>query len=111
MIKLLLPRICLIITHIVNASFETGIFPDRWKKAIIKPIPKIDIPMSPSDFRPISLLPVLSKIIEKLVNIQRVYNSYWVHNAFYARNYLNNSFQIFTIFPNSKKSGSREIRK
>ena len=58
------------LVHIVNISFETGIFPERWKKAIIKPIPKIPIPLTPSDFRPISLLCTLSKIIEKVVNIQ-----------------------------------------
>ena len=54
------------ITHIINASFKHNKFPDRWKHAIIKPIPKNDNPASPSDFRPISLLPAISKIIEKI---------------------------------------------
>ena len=71
-IKLILDRICGILAHIINASFEQEIFPDRWKKAIIKPIPKVNIPLSANDFRPISLLPTLSKIIEKIVNIQIV---------------------------------------
>ena len=39
----------------------------------IKPIPKVTIPISASDYRPISLLPALSKIIEKLANKQIVY--------------------------------------
>jgi hypothetical protein len=71
-IKSLLPRISTILVHIVNVSFEHGIFPENWKKAVITPIPKVSIPLSPSDFRPISLLPSLSKIIEKLANIQIV---------------------------------------
>ena len=69
-IKLLAPRICTVLVNIINTSFQTGIFPDRWKKAVIKPIPKLPIPLNASDFRPISLLPTLSKIIEKLANIQ-----------------------------------------
>lgn len=71
-IKLLINRISGILTHIINVSFERSTFPDRWKKAIIKPIPKILCPLKASDFRPISLLPALSKIIEKLSNIQMV---------------------------------------
>ena len=54
------------ITHIINVSFKHNTFPDRWKQAIIKPIPKNDNPSSPTDFRPISLLPAISKIIEKI---------------------------------------------
>ena len=54
------------ITHIVNCSFKYNRFPDRWKHAIIKAIPKNDNPEAPSDFRPISLLPAISKIIEKI---------------------------------------------
>lgn len=65
-IKLSIDYIAPIITHIVNASFKHNKFPDRWKHAIIKPIPKNDNPTCPTDFRPISLLPAISKIIEKL---------------------------------------------
>ena len=72
-VKSLIHRISDVLAHIVNVSFETGIFPDRWKKAIIKPIPKVTVPILPSEYRPISLLPALSKIIEKLANRQIVY--------------------------------------
>ena len=65
-LKLLIHRISSIITHIINISFEHNIFPERWKAAIIKPIPKISFPLKESDFRPISLLCTLSKIIGKL---------------------------------------------
>ena len=69
-LKLLINRISGVLTHIINISFEHSTFPDRWKKAIIKPIPKILCPLKASDFRPISLLPTLSKIIEKVANVQ-----------------------------------------
>ena len=65
-LKLFIDRIGLVLTHIINLSFELNIFPDRWKLAIIKPISKILFPFKESDFRPISLLCALSKIIEKL---------------------------------------------
>ena len=63
-------RVSVVLTHIINLSLETGIFPDRWKLALIKPIPKIAFPLKESDFRPISLLCTLSKIIGRLVNRQ-----------------------------------------
>ena len=71
-ILLFLPRISTLLTHIVNMSFELNTFPERWKKALITPIPKCDIPLLESDFRPISLLPTFSKILEKAANIQIV---------------------------------------
>ena len=71
-INLFLPRILSILTHIINISFEKNRFPERWKKAIITPIPKCDIPLQESDFRPISGLPTLSKILEKAANVQIV---------------------------------------
>ena len=58
------------ITDIINLSFQTGTYPERWKQAIVIPIPKVDIPLSPADYRPISLLSVSSKIIGKLASKQ-----------------------------------------
>ena len=69
-LKLFIDRVSVVLTHIINISFETKTFPDKWKLALIKPIPKIPFPLKESDFRPISLLCTLSKIIEKLVNKQ-----------------------------------------
>ena len=53
-------------------SFESNTFPERWKKALITPIPKCEVPLVESDFRPISLLPTFSKILEKAANVQIV---------------------------------------
>ena len=54
--------------HIINISIDTSSFPQTWKTARISPIPKTDSPVSQKDYRPISILPVLSKIFERLSN-------------------------------------------
>ena len=59
-------------TDIINASLKFNKFPDRWKKALVKPLPKIVNATVSSDYRPISLLPAFSKILEKLVAKQMV---------------------------------------
>ena len=66
-IKLSITATARIFAEIVNASLKSGYFPSRWKKARIKPIPKITDPIIATDFRPISLLIAFSKIIEKIV--------------------------------------------
>ncbi|XP_026683321.1 uncharacterized protein LOC113469656 [Diaphorina citri] len=44
-----------VILHIFNTSVQTKTFPEIWKKALIRPIPKTKNPSSASDYRPISL--------------------------------------------------------
>ena len=53
------------ITSIINASFVSGTFPRVWKMAEITPIPKGGDHEKPDNNRPISLLPILSKVCEK----------------------------------------------
>lgn len=62
----LLPQVC----HIIHSCLEAGIFPDSWKEAVVQPIPKVKQPASLADLRPISLLPVLSKILERIIHKQ-----------------------------------------
>jgi len=52
---------------IINTSIATKLFPDVWKTSIIKPLYKSGDPSSPINYRPISLLPVFSKILEKFI--------------------------------------------
>lgn len=70
MIKLTLPHSLEAITAIINTSLQTGTFPESWKVTIIRPIPKKTNIESVNDLRPIGLIPVLSKILEKVVNAQ-----------------------------------------
>ena len=55
------------IAKIVNSSFHNGIFPDILKLARVVPIFKSGDSCSVSNYRPISILPVLSKIFERCV--------------------------------------------
>lgn len=56
------------LTHICNLSLVTGVFPDCWKIAVITPVHKSGSTSNPDNYRPISLLSILSKILEKVVN-------------------------------------------
>jgi hypothetical protein len=56
-----------VIADIFNRFLSIGHFPVVFKYADIVPIPKVPSPSSPSDFRPISMLPVLSKVLERIV--------------------------------------------
>ena len=60
--------LCEPLVHIFNLSLESGSFPSSWKIAIITPIHKNGPKDAPSNYRPISLLPTFSKILEKIVN-------------------------------------------
>ena len=55
------------IVHITNTSTDKEIFPDSWKVARVCQIPKIDNLVTVKDFRPISMLPILSKVYEKVI--------------------------------------------
>ena len=56
------------ITSIFNASIAQSRVPTLWKSADVLPLPKISNPKSvDSDLRPISLTPVLSKLLEGFV--------------------------------------------
>ncbi len=67
MIKHLPPRSLTIIQEIFNKSWKSGSFPDCWKKAIIHPIPKVNPPTAVDHYRPISLLPIMGKLLEKII--------------------------------------------
>ena len=53
-------------THICNASFRTGVFPDKMKIAKVVPLFKSGDKYICNNYRPISLLPQFSKVLEKL---------------------------------------------
>ena len=58
------------VTHLYNRILDTGVFPDKWKVATITPIPKVPNATSPTDLRPISLLPIPGKLLEKFITVK-----------------------------------------
>ena len=58
------------ISHIINLSIKTSTVPSIWKSAKVTPIHKSGDTNSPENYRPISVLPTLSKIMEKAVHSQ-----------------------------------------
>ena len=70
MLSLMLPDMLGTITAIINRSIETSTYPDLWKEAIIRPLPKSSNPSTLKDLRPISILPCISKVLEKIVSAQ-----------------------------------------
>ena len=58
------------ITELLNLSIETSVFPDECKIAKLKPLYKKGSKLEPKNYRPISLLPLVSKIFEKIVYYQ-----------------------------------------
>ena len=58
------------LAHIINLSLTTSIFPTEWKEAKITPLFKSGKKSSVENYRPISILPVISKIAEKIVQKQ-----------------------------------------
>lgn len=53
---------------IYNFSLEHGVFPSVWRKANVIPIPKAGKANDIENYRPISLLSILGKVFESLVN-------------------------------------------
>ena len=63
--KMCAEDLCVPLTDVFNNCFKSGIYPDIWKQAEIVPLQKCTVVESESDFRPISLLWNLGKILEK----------------------------------------------
>ena len=62
--------IALSVTKLLNLSIKTGKFPKLWKCSKITALFKSGDRTNASNYRPISILPTLSKILEKAVHTQ-----------------------------------------
>ena len=71
---------------IANISFYTGIHPEKLKQTEIIPIFKNGSRLSPANYRPISLLSNINKIMEKIV-YSRVFNYLNINNIFYEQQF------------------------
>lgn len=60
------------LTFIFNSCLQYGVFPDSLKKSVVSPIHKSGDRDRVTNYRPISILPALSKLLERLINIRLV---------------------------------------
>lgn len=58
------------LTHLINLSIEKGQFPAPWKQARVTPILKSGSRDQACNYRPVSILPVFSKVLERVVSNQ-----------------------------------------
>ena len=64
-IKLVAECLAVPLTSIINNCIAKDYFPKQWKIARVSPVPKIENPVSKDQLRPISVLPVLSKVFRE----------------------------------------------
>ena len=55
------------LTNCINNSLSEGFFPDSLKRANITPVHKKNDPLDKENYRPVSILPLLSKVYERAI--------------------------------------------
>jgi len=78
-LRVLAPVCSAWLARLFNISLTCSWVPPEWKNAVIHPIPKVNPALTPSDYRPISVVPVLSRILERLVVRTFIYPSLCVN--------------------------------
>ena len=78
--------ICIPMTYLFNESMTTGVFPDVMKIAEVAPLNKSKARYEVENYRPISLLLTISKLLEKLI-YSRVYDFLISSNQLYESQY------------------------
>ena len=66
-IKLIIEDILPALTHIINLSLTSLVFPNLWKLAKVIPLLKKGDPLDPQNYRPVALLSILSKVLERVI--------------------------------------------
>ena len=74
------------LVFLINQSLNSGVFPEALKVAQILPIYKKDNEHQISNYRPISLLPILSKIFEKVI-FKQLHTFFKDNNVYYNSQY------------------------
>ena len=79
MVKSLKNKLYMPLTLIINHMLHTGIYPNAFKIAKVMPIFKKGDPSLLTNYRPISLLPTLSKIFERAI-VTQLYSFFITNN-------------------------------
>ena len=69
-LKIIFPYISSHLLHLINSVITTSVFPEEWKKARVVPLKKEGDSESFDNLRPISVLPILSKITKYILKDQ-----------------------------------------
>lgn len=67
LLQLITPYALPYLTHIINSCIETNYYPRLWKLAVVLPLPKSNSVSEFRDLRPISILPAISKVLERIM--------------------------------------------
>ena len=99
------------LTHIVNLSLRTGIVPSICKKARVTPLHKAGDKSDPTNYRPISILSFVGKIIEYFVSQQLTDymedNRLFTRHQFGFRKNHSTNYLMFDLFDEVYKSKSK----
>ena len=71
-IKLIKKEIVPALTHIINLSISSREFPLYWKRSKIIPLHKNENLLNPKNYRPVAIVPIFSKILERVIFNQLV---------------------------------------
>ena len=66
-LKTIAQDLCVPLTDCINSAILNGVFPDELKLADVTPLYKKSDPEDKTNYRPISVLPSLSKVYEKIL--------------------------------------------
>ena len=94
--------------HVFNLSFTTGVFPSLMKTSKTIPLFKKKSKLDPGNYRPISLLSIFSKILERLMH-KRVYSYLTKFNVFFElqfgfRNNHSTTMALIEIIDNIREN-------
>ena len=90
--KEIVPSVC----HIVNLSLQANKFPNKWKTAKVIPLYKGQgSNLDPKNYRPVAILPILSKVVERLM-FQQIANYMDANNFFNPNHHAYRSFHSTT---------------
>ena len=104
LLKVVVDLILIPLCHIINMSFSTGIFPDLLKIAKVLPLHKGGSTLDPNNFRPISLLSIFDKIIEKIMH-KRPFELLEFHNILFDKQFgvRKNNSTIYALMEITEK--------
>ena len=90
LIKEIIYEILTPLNHLFNLCIDKSIYPDNMKDAIIKPIYKNNNIQLITNYRPISLIPQISKIFDKII-----YSNIYIYQCYILYWLMKNNFITF----------------